>query len=73
MASFRSKPEPNPCRFCEQRAAGCHSGCPDYLAFARRRAEQRKADQQAAGRERDRIEYAMDFKRRVRVHRRRER
>lgn len=73
MASFHSRPEANPCRFCNRRAVGCHGTCPDYLAFARRRAEQRKADQQAAGRERDRIEYGLAFQRRVRIHRRRDR
>ena len=25
----------NPCYLCQQRALGCHSKCPQYIAFAR--------------------------------------
>lgn len=74
MASYPSKPPgANPCRTCQRRTVGCHGSCPDYQAFARRRAEERAADHAAAAREWDRIEYAMDFKRRIRLHKRRER
>ena len=65
MASFRSEAGPNPCRYCEHRALGCHARCEAYLAFARRRTAEREERQRAGGRASDLIQYRLALKRRV--------